>query len=249
MSPSPRLPTNTLILTNVVPAVLADPSDLITFLAHDNDFIIELVSLPKFGRILIICESEIVAKQVFGLLRQSNTWSLLKISYSIRDNNFSIMENNYLNQEGKNTLQENTIQGLNFDRTAPSQYLELPMEDGSRRFLISPPLSPPPEWDHWERVEEGPNKKSVFSPQELSHLLWERLGGLTSNTVRKYQDEEISQDNEETNEVDILNQPEILFQDIDNGVPAIILDTIDNSVKIKRDTNSAPLVKTAMPPI
>lgn len=237
MSPSPRSPTNTLIVTNVAPAVLADPGDLLRFLANDNAFIIELVSLPKFGRILIICEAHSVATQILHLLQESLAWSLLKISYSIKDNNFTIMENDYINQH-------NTIKDLSIDDSAPMEYLELPMEDGSRRFLISPPLSPPPEWDHWDKVEEGPNTKSVYSPQELSHLLWERLGGLTSNTVRKYQDES----EEETDEVDILNKPEVLFQDIKNGVPAIILDTIDNS-KVKKDENKTPLVKTAMPPL
>lgn len=224
-----RNPTNTLILTNVAYEILNDPSPLVEFLSKKN-YTIELVALPKFGRILVICDIAENSQEVLQSLKHSGEWGHLGITYSIRDNHWSILGSDA---------------DLFASKVDSKDYLELPLEDGSRRFLISPPLSPPAEWDHWDRVEEGPNAKSVYSPQDLSHLLWERLGGLQSSDVRKYQDEEIEENEYEIR--DMKTEPEVLFEDIDNGVPAIVLDTVNN--KNKSDALSKkPIAKTSIPP-
>lgn len=224
-----RNPTNTLILTNVASGTLNDPSPLVEFLSKKN-YTIELVALPKFGRILVICDITENSQEVLQSLKLSSEWGYLGITYSIRDNHWSILDSDA---------------DLFASKVDSKDYLELPLEDGSRRFLISPPLSPPAEWDHWDRVEEGPNSKSVYSPQDLSHLLWERLGGLQSSDVRKYQDEDIEENEYEIR--DMKTEPEVLFEDIDNGVPAIVLDTVNN--KNKSDALSKkPIAKTSIPP-
>lgn len=206
-------PTNTLILTNVLEGVLQNPQPLIEFLSQSN-FVIELVSLTKFQRILVICENVLEALDIKRMIEKANSWNGLKISFSMKDNEF-----------GKDM--DHFVGGDHVD------YLELPLESGSRRFLISPPESPAPGWDQWNKVEEGPNKTSVYSPEELSHLLWERLGGFDSTKVKKYTQPE---------EVDIYRKPEILFQDIDNGVPAIMLDSVGGEAR------GAKFGKTMMPP-
>ena len=224
-----RNPTNTLILTNLGSGILNDPSPLVEFLSKKN-YTIELVALPKFGRILVICDITETSQEVLLSLKHSSEWADLGITYSIRDNHWSILGSDA---------------DLFASKADSKDYLELPLEDGSRRFLISPPLSPPAEWDHWDKVEDGPNAKSVYSPQDLSHLLWERLGGLQSSDVRKYQDEEIEENEYEIR--DMKTEPEVLFEDIDNGVPAIVLDTVNN--KNKSDALSKkPIAKTSIPP-
>lgn len=224
-----RDPTNTLILTNVSSQVLEDPSTLVDFLSTGN-YTSELVALPKFGRILVICDTTQTSIDILHSLKQSTEWGHLGITYSVRDNHMNILGSDL---------------DLFNGRIDEKDYLELPLEDGSRRFLISPPLSPPAEWDHWDKVEEGPNTKAVYSPQDLSHLLWERLGGLQSSDVRKYQ--EIEAEEAEYDIKDIDKEPEVLFEDIENGVPAIVLDTVNNKDKI-RPSSSKPIVKTSIPP-
>lgn len=226
---APRNPTNTLILTQVDGGLLQNPTPLLEYLST-NGYIMELVALPKFQRILLICESSVVAQAINESLKSSQ-WNF-KVTYSIKDNHLAITDHPEL------LPTEDTI-----------LYLELPSEDGSKRFLISPPLSPPPEWDHWDKVEDGPHSKSVYSPQELSHLLWERLGGFDSSDFRKYQGEDDPVEGEETV---VASEPEVLFKDIDNGVPAIVLDTMSNREKRPSVTNSAfksSIPKTSMPPL
>lgn len=224
-----RNPTNTLILTNVASGILDDPSPLVEFLSKNN-YTIELVALPKFGRVLVICDITETSQEVLQTLKLSNEWSHLGITYSVKDNHWSILGSDA---------------DLFASKVDSKEYLELPLEGGSRRFLISPPLSPPAEWDHWDKVEEGPNAKSVYSPQDLSHLLWERLGGLQSSGVRKYQDEDIEEFKYDIR--DMKREPEVLFEDIDNGVPAIVLDTVNNKNK-SNPVPKIPIAKTSIPP-
>ncbi|ODV68380.1 hypothetical protein HYPBUDRAFT_151876 [Hyphopichia burtonii NRRL Y-1933] len=236
----PRNPTNTLIITHLPGEIIQDPTPLLKDLAVDNS-LLELISLPKFNRILIICESSQLAIHIRHMLKSSSNWNYLRITYSIRDNQMSITSNpHYLIQQDS------------------KQYLELPLELGSRRFLISPPLSPPAEWDHWDKVEEGPSNKT-FPTDELTNLLWERLGGFDSSQVRKYQDysdnESLSsEDNDYTHHakdnlvVDLNMKPEVLFEDIDNGVPAIVLDTVNNRGPHTLSAKLRP-PKTSLPPL
>ena len=85
-----RNPTNTLILTNVASGILNDPSPLVEFLSKKN-YTIELVALPKFGRILVICDITENSQEVLQSLKLSSEWGYLGITYSIRDNHWSIL--------------------------------------------------------------------------------------------------------------------------------------------------------------
>lgn len=209
-----RFPTNTLILTNISDALLDDPSPLMQFLANSQQ-VCELISLKRFGRILLICDNIHDSQNIKRLLESNDPWSDFLVSFSIQDNEVS-------NKYGVETQMD---------------YLELPAENGNKRFLISPPLSPPPEWDHWDKVEEGPNKQTFYKPEELSHLLWERLGGVDSNEVRKYESEK---------KRDLSIEPQVLFEDIDNNVPAIVLDNVD-SEPVKTGNQFIP--HTSLPPL
>ncbi|ABN66659.2 predicted protein [Scheffersomyces stipitis CBS 6054] len=250
-----RSATNTLILTHLSDELLGNPQPLVDYISSENNYLVELVSLPRFGRIIIICETSQISTEIAMLLKSSPEWNHIRISYSIKDNKFSIVNQPDMFLAAGNQSQEDSVH---------VEYLELPSESDSRRFLISPPLSPHSEWDHWDKAEEGPNEKTMYSPQELSHLLWERLGGFDSSIVRKYKDEEgeMEIDNISENEIrtengenteddkkyDLSSQPEILFQNIDNGVPAIVLDSIKNENLRRQSVKSKTLAKTAMPP-
>lgn len=180
-----------------------------------HNHIVELIALPRFQRLLVICENTRVSAQIAALLQQDFGFG---VSYSIRDVPLAVTAGPQYAENDKD-------------------YLELPLEDGSRRFLISPPLSPPAEWDHWDKVEEGPNQQAVHSPQELSHLLWERLGSTSSNQVRRLHGQSAP--------VDLDIEPMLLFENIDNGVPAIILDSAENE---QPKTQGITVARTPMPP-
>ena len=182
----PRNPTNTVIVTNVSDEIIETPKPLVDYLCKENNPC-EFIVLPKLRRILVICNDSIVAEHVYKRLMESDEWGHLKLSYSMKDNNI--------------------FQGVSVEENV--DYLELPTEEGSRRFLISPPLSPPPEWDHWDKVEEHPHTQPMTNPNELSHLLWERLGGFDSSTVKKYHQDE---------ERDLNIEPQVLFEDVNNSV-------------------------------
>lgn len=205
----PRSPTNTLIITNLSDRLLQSPHELIEFISGTHD-LVQLIVLPKFGRFILICESSRVAQSMKDLLAHDPKWKALRISYSIKDNRFELNKRDLLDATaGEDYSQMN--------------YLELPHDLNLKRFLISPPMSPH-DWDHWDKLEEGPNEKAIYSPEDLSSLLWERLGG---NMVRKYQDD--------SNQV----REEVLYNE--EGVPAIVLDKSENEVLEEK------LPKTSMP--
>lgn len=232
--PMTRAPTNSLILTKLDHLLLADPQILVDLLVSRN-FNVELVFLPKFARFIVVCGSGLVAAQVRESLID-NLKNMLSVSYSIKDNRLEILDDH--------------LWLLESEKGDPT-YLELPLEEGTRRFLILPPLSPHSEWSDYGKEEEGPNKKAVYSPQELSHLLWDRFGGFDSSTVKRFNVEESDDDEDEngttpldTDYVDISKAPEVLFEDIHSGVPAIVVDSVRNQKK----GHKPPLPKTAMPP-
>ncbi|CAI5760702.1 unnamed protein product [Candida verbasci] len=219
-----RKATNTLILTNLQPELLYAPKALIQYIQNKN-YLIQLIVLVKFSRILIISETPTISKEIFKHLQDSKFD--FNISYSLKDNYFSF-----------NSSDLDEIIGCE------KEYLELPNDLESRRFLISPPLSPHSEWNDWNKLEDGPNEKSVYSPNELSHLLWERLGGFESDIVKKFHKLEDKNEEEEDDddEVDISTEPELLFKDIENGVPAIILNPTNNK------ESDQPMPRTTLPP-
>lgn len=230
-----RPPSNSLIITKLDPTLLENPTAIADLLAP-RKFNVELVFLPKFARYIIISVSPLVAAQIRDFLVQK-LGSKAHVSYSIRDNRLEILDDD--------------LWLLKTEKGHSTAFLELPLEDGSRRFLILPPLSPHAEWDDYNKEEDGPNQKAVYSPQELSHLLWDRFGGFDSSKVRRF---DIDSDNSEegnTSEddqkdyVDISTQPQVLFEDIHNGVPAIVVDSVKNQKK----GQNPPLPKTYMPPV
>lgn len=227
-----RPPTNSLILTKVDQSLLENPQIIVDLLASRN-FNVELVFLPKFARFIVVCESGLIAAHVRDFLVQTLN-SKLSISYSMKDNRLAILEDHLWLLDSEN---------------ADTSYLELPLEEGTRRFLILPPLSPHTEWSDYGKEEEGPNKKAIYSPQELSHLLWDRFGGFDSSTVKRFDVEDSEADEEgskglDLDYVDISNGPEILFEGLDSGVPAIVVDSVRNQKKGQKP----PLPKTSMPP-
>ena len=231
----PRSPTNSLILTQLDQALELKPEEVAQLLSRRN-YNVELVSLPRFGRIIVVCTSAVIAVSLRDYLIET-LGSRAHVSFSMRDNSLRLLDDNLW-----------VLDGTDID------YLELPLEDGSRRFLILPPLSPQTEWNDFDKVEEGPNKKAVYSPGELSHLLWDRLGGFDSSHVRRYREDTTDDESDKETETvlyseikspvfNISKEPEILFEDIENGAPAIVIDRVSNQ-------NRAPgvLPKTAIPP-
>lgn len=219
----PRQPTNTIIVSRLTGALKNDPNVLVELLAAEG-LKVELISLPKFERYIIICGTPALAIYVRDYLA-SKLEKGVSFSFSIKDNHLQLLEDESWTLKADDT-----------------QFLELPLEEGSKRFLILPPLSPQNEWDDYDKVEDGPNEKAIYSPEELSHLLWDRFGGFESSHVRRYQEDE--SDEEEVELLDIKQQPEVLFENIDNGVPAIVVDSVRN----QKSRRTPPLPKTAMPP-
>lgn len=218
-----RTPTNSLIIHRLDPQLLTDPDYLARLIASRN-FNLELVHLPKFQRYILVCASATVATEVKAFL-SSELATKAVVDYCIKDNPSLTLQNDLW------CLQSDDL-----------DYLELPLEDGTRRFLILPPLSPHTEWDDYHKTEEGPNKQSVYSPEELSHLLWDRLGGFDSSRVRRFQLDDIDNEIDAEEKCFDISNPQVLFENIDNDVPAIVVD----SVKNQGPRMSMP--KTAMPP-
>lgn len=228
---SERVPTNTLLLTDLPEGILRDPTPLAKYLAAENHPI-ELVTLPRFGRIVIVCQRDTLALDIAKMLKMSEDWKHIRISFSMKNNEFNVF----------NGGDAGHLPGENKD------FLELPPQDNMRRFLISPPLSPDPEWDNWDMLEEDPNKKSIYSPKDLSHLLWERLGTLEGTQVRRLGLNDLDEDDGGNGVIhDVEKKPEILFEDITNGVPAIVLDSLSNTEEKPEQNNK--YVKTTMPPV
>lgn len=56
----------------------------------------------------------------------------------------------------------------NYNNNIQDNYLKLP--NNSRMFLISPPASPPPDFNY-DQEEEEPNKLQIYTPEELKESL------------------------------------------------------------------------------
>ncbi len=170
--------------------LLLEPQPVIQCLANNN-FVVEPTALPKFQRILIICENTRVSSKIVPILSDHFQF---KITYSIKDV---------------------VCRNCRTEYATMTRGLFEPLESGSRRFLILP-LSPPAEWDHWDKVEEGPNQQAVYAPLMNPRIsygnAWEMQD---SSQVRKFHGEPHQSTRSRTH---------VTFENIDNGVPAIILD-------------------------
>lgn len=233
-----RNPTNSLILTHLHDDLASDPQSLARILA-EHGAPSELVYLPRFKRYIIICHSTQDAQDTKTFLARA-LGDRAHVSYSLRDNALN------LPYDGSWALKAGT---------GDTDYLEVPLEEGTKRFLILPPMSPQSEWDNYDQVEEGPNKKSIYSPDELSYLLWDRLGGFDSTQVRRFE-EELSDDTSDVDMgprsaakgdlpvYDFYEKEHILFELIPDGLPAIVVDKVSN-----RDPHPKKSIpKTSIPP-
>lgn len=239
-----RDPTNTLIITKAE-LLMQEPQPLIDLL-YNNGLIAEMVTLPKLDRILVVCQTESLAQEASQLVK--GEWPDLSVTYSFLSLDQSVEENNQNNQQ-----------------------LQVPEDTNARRFLILPPALPPPEWDHWHRVEEGPHPHAIYDPEDMAHMLWERLGGFDSSMVRRFRpdlalDLDLSLDADvdlDTNLAkylrppskaqslhDFKQHPEILFSGIKDNMPAIMLDTVSGQQTERQEPlqETRPFARTSLPP-
>lgn len=229
-----RTATNSLILTNLE-SDLKSPQSVAKLLAS-KAIQAELVYLPRFERYIVICPSIKISEETKQFLEET-MGEKARVSFSLRDNPLSLpRDDSWALKSGPEEM----------------DFLELPLEEGSKRFLILPPLSPQSEWDDFNKVEDGPNKKAIYSPDELAHLLWDRLGGFQSPQVRRFQDddgevkplEEWSSDKKKFPVYDMVTEKSVIFEDLPAGVPAIVVDKV-----INRDPSPKKTIpKTAIPP-
>lgn len=147
-------PTNTLILTGFSEHEIQD-KELLRQLQQqilENTGISETIKfsiLKSFKRILIVFEKIQSAERLYKILKQCG----FKVGFSSQNNydDFILTEDGY-----------------KFDTR---EYLHLPAHGTT--FIISPPPSPPPGWKSSE--EEAPDQRAIYSPEELSELLYKRI--------------------------------------------------------------------------
>ncbi|SCV05551.1 LANO_0H09978g1_1 [Lachancea nothofagi CBS 11611] len=94
----------------------------------------QLVALPALHRSVLVCPTHETAQNVVSLKRQWPKLDQVHFQFSMVDAASPV---------------------------GPTQYLELPQHEAT--FLISPPTSPPPEFDY-SRLEESPNKHKGLWP-------------------------------------------------------------------------------------
>lgn len=192
----PRKPTNTLIITNIDDSLLSNPQPIISILG-DQPYMIELIVLMKFKRILLYCQtSKIATKTKTFLLNQWETTiggNTISISYSLKDNS------RILNLDDDEEEEESHGVG--------GRFLDIPKDLEIKRFLISPPASPHSEWDDWDKVEEGPNETNIHD------YLWEKL------KTHENEEKERSINDDDDDECDNIEQmelPKIVLNATDN---------------------------------
>ncbi|CAX41060.1 calcipressin-like protein, putative [Candida dubliniensis CD36] len=192
----PRKPTNTLIITNIDDSLLSNPQPIISILG-DQPYMIELIVLMKFKRILLYCQtSKIATKTKTFLLNQWETTiggNTISISYSLKDNS------RILNSDDDEEEEESHGVG--------GRFLDIPKDLEIKRFLISPPASPHSEWDDWDKVEEGPNETNIHD------YLWEKL------KTHENEEKERSINDDDDDECDNIEQmelPKIVLNATDN---------------------------------
>jgi len=216
--------TNTLILAGI-PEDKLDDDQYINELQQEiienipNTDLVQFIILKTFKRILIIFNNKKSISKVFKFMKLKHD-DVFTIGYSLNDySSFDINDN----------------------------YLELP--DNSRMFLISPPASPPIDFNY-DQVEEEPNKLQIYTHEELNEIFKKNNGeisNLISENLKKTQ-----YSNSKTSElleksiIDFKN--EIILNDSNDDLkPKIILNPIngENDHLIGRAIQS---FKTSLPP-
>ncbi|AOW30062.1 hypothetical protein MEM_04577 [Candida albicans L26] len=209
----PRKPTNTLIITNIDDSLLSNPEPIISLLG-DQPYMIELIVLMKFKRILLYCQtSKIATKTKTFLLNQWETTTIgggggggggggsgggnsISISYSLKDNSRILDPEEEDEEDGKDGGGKG------------GRFLDIPKDLEIKRFLISPPASPHSEWDDWDKVEEGPNETNIHD------YLWEKLK--THENEEKEKDSGISEDDDGCESIKKVELPKIVLNATDN---------------------------------
>ena len=213
----PRKPTNSLILTHLDPNLLADTLAIARVLkCHAVQS--ELVYLPRFLRYVVICPSAYASQQTKDFLQQK-LGNRARVSYTFFENRLHVPYDD------------------SWALSEALDYLEIPLEEGSRRFLILPPLSPPCEWEGYKQLEDCPGMKTIHSADELANLLWERLGGFNSTPVRRFGevagedtgalDADGSAETALLPVYDLVRHKHFLFENQPLGIPAIVVDQAD----------------------
>lgn len=132
-------------------------------------------------------------------------------------------------------------------RVSESVFLQLP--DPGKKYVISPPPSPPADWH--DRPEDGPNRKIVHDPTELTGLLFQRLSDRIENFDESAKQHQHT-DEDFVDELGKLTVPKVLLEHL-KGNPIIILDpppaTAANTDGKNKDGISVNRIKTPRPPI
>lgn len=139
--------TNTLIITskekNVAESTVLEElrdfleSHVLSRFTVTHADAMQLVALPAMQRLVLVCPTSEIAQSALTAKSQCTSLDDLKFQFSLVDTTTA----------------------------SQKQYLELPSHQSF--FLVSPPTSPPPEFDY-SRLEEHPNREKGLVP--VSHL-------------------------------------------------------------------------------
>ncbi|ANZ76374.1 BA75_04227T0 [Komagataella pastoris] len=217
-----EVPTNTIILTGFEPGKLQDDELIVSHLKN----LVKKVT-PPFETIKIIKLPKF--QRVFLIFEEITS---------------SIAAYDYLTTELSSLTVGYSIRS-NFIST--QEFLQLP--DQGTRFVISPPSSPPPEWDHYDKVEGGPDMREIHSPDELRGLLFRKLG----DRITHYDGEEFETNYSVTKRKKFEASQEWLIEQMNQEIteqhkslPFIIVDKAEDNTGIEEECSLAG-VKTRLP--
>lgn len=123
-------------------------------------------------------------------------------------------------------------------------YLELP--DNSRMFLISPPASPPIDFNY-DQTEEEPNKLQIYTHEELNEIFKKNNEDLTDLVATNLKKTKYSTNNTQKRTIMDFTKEIILNDSNDDTKPKIILNPIngENDHLIGKAIQS---FRTSLPP-
>lgn len=223
-------PTNTLILTGFSPEELLD-KDIIQSLQKqiiDNtpgDETIQFSILKLFKRILIVFEKIESSERLYKILKECG----FGVGFSSQNNYDDFIL---------------TPDGYKFDTR---EYLHLPSHGTT--FIISPPPSPPPGWI--STFEEPPEKRSIYSPEQLSELLYKRVeDGKIQKLFNVIEEGDTNTPYEkQTKQKEEPVDQKVLLQTNNITSPIIVLEAPENEELRLHTDDRKPAPKVAMPPV